>query len=404
VVERHIVLTTESQPGPVNRAAHLATLEYTQAPAPPQKAQAMLGPFPARRTVVAVVSFVAVVLAQVPVSAAQDADNATACADFFLPKTAIPDYGIANIFGACSGHGVCVPYFGDAEEELTEDELEAQANEHQFRCVCEEGWTGYSDFINTDGFDCHINIDVVKYLWIGNLVFCVLVYVLSFKGVVTRVRQHFERQRAQKAHRPERPQMNRAGSIDPGSAKSPNLSSRVLRKVTNAARTPNSKESQALWQNKALMTMFMSFGVMIPCNMAYALLKIFAEDQRVGHTWAATLLFAFTKVAFYCSVVLYQPALLSAVLSGVKVDENVLYWSNFFGKLAMGVSMVLSFAPCVTVVLGGADANPVLSRALWLVYACGVSMCFVCMYVCMYVSMHLGLFFVCLLYANKVNE
>jgi hypothetical protein len=164
--------------------------------------------------------------------------------------------------------------------------------------------------------------------------------------------------------------------------KSPNMSSRVLRQVTKVARTPTSRETQALRANKALMTMFVLFAVMIPSNIAYALLKIFAPHERIGHTWAASLLFAITKLGFYVGVVMYQPALLGAVLSGISIDEKVLKWSNLFGKSAMGLSMVLSFSPCITVAFGGADADPVVSRAVWLVYACGVSAIFVCLHIC----------------------
>lgn len=50
-------------------------------------------------------------------------------------------YGEIDKKFECSGHGTCTP---------------------NNTCVCDDGWTGLSDIINTEGVDCQISIPAVK--------------------------------------------------------------------------------------------------------------------------------------------------------------------------------------------------------------------------------------------------
>jgi hypothetical protein len=58
-----------------------------------------------------------------------------------------PDFSASSL--PCSGHGSCI------------DSL----------CVCDSMWTGSSDWINGDGYDCHVSQVVMKVLWTVDLVF-----------------------------------------------------------------------------------------------------------------------------------------------------------------------------------------------------------------------------------------
>ena len=63
-------------------------------------------------------------------------------------------YGEVNPFGTCSGNGECV------QTNVTGSIMP------EYQCVCAEGWTGRSDWINGDGYDCGVNISAVQAMYV----------------------------------------------------------------------------------------------------------------------------------------------------------------------------------------------------------------------------------------------
>jgi hypothetical protein len=84
-----------------------------------------------------------------------------------------------NPFGACSGHGECVNVtFGGSDTTVF------------YQCKCDSGWTGRSDWVNGEGFDCGVNIVAVQGLWAVNLLVTLTFFVKSLPYMRTRYSNH----------------------------------------------------------------------------------------------------------------------------------------------------------------------------------------------------------------------
>jgi hypothetical protein len=91
-------------------------------------------------------------------------------------------YGDRNPFGACSGHGDCVQVnvtIGTSESTTV-----------YYQCKCHAGWTGRSDWINGDGYDCGVNIVAVQGLWGLNLLVTLVAFFRSVPYMRTRFANH----------------------------------------------------------------------------------------------------------------------------------------------------------------------------------------------------------------------
>jgi len=188
--------------------------------------------------------------------------------------------GGGNVAGECSGHGTCVNGF----------------------CICDEGWTGLSDFVNSDGFDCQINIVAFKCLW-GILALAqVYGYVAAF----------------------------------------PFLKARYLSFLDIREIKASKGESYTLRDNVGLLVMVIWYGFGAPLLFVLAIAKWTMDEERIGQTWLVTTLFLVVKQTFWLCVSLFQTSLLKAVVHDVKGAGVYVKYNNKLQLLFFVLQLVAS--------------------------------------------------------------
>mmetsp|Transcript_12499 Transcript_12499/g.14360 ORF Transcript_12499/g.14360 Transcript_12499/m.14360 type:complete len:391 (+) Transcript_12499:216-1388(+) len=176
-------------------------------------------------------------------------------------------------------------------------------------CQCEDGFTGLSDFINTEGLDCQINELIVDCLW-GFLLFAAVVgQLLSVPKFLDRYRRHKER-------------------------------------------------GHPLKKNKILIAIILYETIVVPSVILAAILKLADKSQRVGVTPGITVFFFTGKFGFYLTAFFIQPALTEAMMKGSKLGKNPvidrIIRIQYVGSFMMFViSSLLALLPFITIANGG---------------------------------------------------
>uniref|UniRef100_A0A7S3V0N9 EGF-like domain-containing protein n=1 Tax=Aplanochytrium stocchinoi TaxID=215587 RepID=A0A7S3V0N9_9STRA len=201
------------------------------------------------------------------------------------------------IHGNCSGRGDCVAA----------------------KCVCDDGWTGLSDLINTDGTDCQINIAAVKALWGVNVFYATFALYKSLPYVKARW-DSFQLKRQQK---------------------------RAIGKT------------HSIWDARILVACLAHLFICVPSNIALAVLRWTKEDERVGITFASSLFFATGKIGFYTAVYFYSPTLVEMTLKDGGDALNRSKLKSLVNKVRavnlalMFTSFLVGFLPFITYADGG---------------------------------------------------
>ncbi len=205
-----------------------------------------------------------------------------------------------NIAGPCSGNGECI----------------------NGTCVCFEGWTGLSDFINAEGYDCQINILGYKITWAILLAIQVYAIVKSYPYLKSRYQTYKE--------------------LAEGKRKK--------------------GEKYGLTQNIGALSMVIWYGIGAPSIIVTCIIKLAMNGERVGVTPLMTFLFIWNKFIFYACMTLFQPSLLNAVVNGmkdtlqyVKINKHMTY-VVFVGQVLAGFMAV------------GVLANATLGAPMYLTY------------------------------------
>ena len=227
---------------------------------------------------------------------------------------------VVNQFGACSGQGECL-----------------NGTSGNLFCKCKEGWTGRSDWVNTEGEDCHINVAAIQILWGINMASILFAYARTGPLVYSRWRSLSRRKAAKNIH---------------GGGKN----------LTLAVRSMNG--------------LIGFYCICMPLLFVIGLVRIIDDNERVGVTVLITTLFLLVKIAFYVSAFLYQPAQLAifikSSLKGVSHDlEVVLKISNIGGGVFAFISIGLSF------IVIGPMIYPEASSTFYAGYIGGLGLSFV---------------------------
>jgi len=209
--------------------------------------------------------------------------------------------GYENIRGECSGkdHGTC-----NLATEL---------------CECEEGFTGRSDWLNTEGLDCQLNVRIYKAFWGLNGAFAILYQFKTFPKMKLRYLEFKEKQKA----------------------------------IQASGKTMNIRQNRGL-----VAIMFYEFWV-FPSLVLCAIVKITMDDERVGITPLITVLFAVVKVGFYFGVAyMFQPSLIRTLLQSGSLKRNkkiqrLILVSDTFARINLMFSVTFSFVPFITLFRGG---------------------------------------------------
>ena len=163
-----------------------------------------------------------------------------------------PFWYIGTYTSICSGNGVCVSNV----------------------CVCNEGFTGLSDWINADGYNCQINILGFKVLWGVLLAIQVGCAIYAFPYLLSR-REAFLKMRERKASRGERYQV---------------------------------------WNNPGALGTMVWHAIGVPLFIVTCIVKLVMEEERIGVTTTISVLYLLVRVVFYSCVAILQPSLLAAVV------------------------------------------------------------------------------------------
>jgi len=224
-----------------------------------------------------------------------------------------------NLLGVCSGAGQC--------ERAT--------------CVCNEGYTGLSDILNSDGEDCQINILAVRCLWAFNLVWTFLLIGRSLPRIRLKYSQFL-----------------------------------ITKKLKEDIGLPTS-----IFHNRGMMSVIFVFGVCLPAVIAYSIMSLINPDLKIGLNFLPTFLHAIARTGFYMGVCFFQPLLFTTLFrskSYKKLARRLILineWGTFF--VCVG-SSVLGFVPFITL-YGTDDAKGFLAITVWYLLMFGTVLMLTCL-------------------------
>ena len=202
-------------------------------------------------------------------------------------------------WGLCSGNGVCV----------------------DMACVCNEGWTGRSDFVNAEGLDCHINQSAVRWIWIASMVLVNLVYLLSWRVLRERWEQH---------------------------------------KALQARRRSEGKRF-TWWENASLRSVVVYFTLCVTSFNAYALVKVLdAQDrERIGLTPLISALFFICVAGFFLGFFYFTIPLIYLLLRGGRgTGAGMTQLTYAFGLFFLSTELVASCLPLASALYLAAQGAP----------------------------------------------
>lgn len=205
---------------------------------------------------------------------------------------------LQRAFGNCSGNGDCISQ----------------------KCKCDDGWTGLSDIINTDGVDCQINDYAVKSLWALNLL---TVLYAQYKGLPYLFSRWYTFRQKQKLH-------------------------------------ASKGQNYPLTKSKILVACLIFQFVCFPSMVLFGIVRMTTDTERVGVTFMSTLLFATAKLGFYTANYFYSPTLLAMVIVEGRsfMDKEtvmkLLKYSSHANKALALLSVLLGFLPFIVFANDGA--------------------------------------------------
>lgn len=212
----------------------------------------------------------------------------------------------------CSGHGTVLYVPGEDKQ----------------TCVCDEGWTGLSDFTNAYGVQCHIHTWAIKGLWIVNLFLTLFVALYAAPRTWSVYKKHRE--------------------ID--------------------ERYRAKKKSYPIYKNKNLFTMIVTYIFIFPFGLATGLLRLTGDNRRIGTDVAMTICWIICRCGTYIGAAIQQPSLTEMMM---KAESN----GRATIERSVKVGYIISFFACCH----GLWALPVLAtqaQDVELSRACFALFCF----------------------------
>jgi len=206
-----------------------------------------------------------------------------------------------NIKGPCSGRGECI---NDV-------------------CVCDAGWNGRADFIDTTGLDCQHGETPVRILWGINLFFQIFFLAKGTPLFLTRWHQFRDTQKQKIA----------------------------------------SGRKYTIWNNRGLVACLAFLFVCAPSMIAMAILRLVDTNERVGLTYGATILFTTTKLGFYFAVWAFQPALLSTILKGKASTQHLVKVNDVGSAILCTFAAIVGCLPLIS--LFGSDGTDTLAVVVY---------------------------------------
>ncbi|GBG32477.1 Hypothetical Protein FCC1311_087022 [Hondaea fermentalgiana] len=250
-----------------------------------------------RRAAAAMVAGLALTAAVSPVAAQNDCTNLPTIPNMFNAQ-------LKPVLGPCSGNGECINNV----------------------CVCYEGFTGRSDFLNTEGEDCQINTDVIRGLWSINLILCLINFGRAFPSIKMRWDQ-FAEVKARK---------NAMG------------------------------EQHSMRRNRGLAALLLAAFIMYPAMAGMAILMLVRpEEERVGITPGATVFFGAARISFYTSIYLFQPALIGSLLKGSRATQYLIHRTYVISAVLSAMGVLTGILPFIEL-FAGDNGKGAVAQAVYL--------------------------------------
>lgn len=222
-------------------------------------------------------------------------------------------FSTENLRGECSNQGVCDDVSGI--------------------CECNDGWTGLSDFFADPQTDCQISVLGIQILYGIMLLAAAASLIKSRKGLKKRWEDY------------------------------QNAKAKAKRRGLK----------YNFWNNRALFCLWWWYVFGFPSLIVACLLRILALEERVGVTPAMTIFFAATKIAFYLSIVVYQPYLFTTLMKGDKITGDTgrfLRFVSISAGVGCGLGVISSFIPFFSI--GNTEAAPIVYSAYYIVSGGGL--------------------------------
>lgn len=184
-------------------------------------------------------------------------------------------------------------------------------------CECSLYYTGRSDWINAEGYLCHVNIWAVRALWILNILVWIAVVLFGIPKFL-------------------------------------HVYERFFKKIKLSKLPP------------IVLVVIVMFGIIMPCCLTVGFIRIFDEEARIPYDLRITLPWFFGRSIFYCCTAVYQPLLLRKILEAENMSnaavQNQITRERIVSAIAASNSLLF-----IPVYLTGGTNIP-LARACFAVY------------------------------------
>lgn len=168
-------------------------------------------------------------------------------------------------------------------------------------CACNEGFTGLADFSN-GRFSCHINDDAIIALWSLLLFAVCLSSACSFPLIREMLQKFFK----------------------------------VKAKLKAKGKVYN------MTTHRGLIVALLCHFLVHPVLITTALLRILKRDERIGMTWAITVLWTLANISFAFTTHRYTTAIATAMLRAEESTQKYIARGRWFGRWIVIFEAVLT--------------------------------------------------------------
>ncbi|CAK9106449.1 Hypothetical protein SCF082_LOCUS49578 [Durusdinium trenchii] len=214
----------------------------------------------------------------------------------------------------CSGHGSCV----------------------NGTCICDAGWTGKSDLIDTEGLDCQIHEQGLKIAW-GVTSFVIgLMVLISLPKLAQRWEDFVATQRRKRAQ----------------------------------------KHDFRIYHSPIMLSNLCFYVVALPWGTAFVATRIAFPSWRVGTDMAPTLFLFMASAGFFCALFFFQTFLLHTFLTSSSSLRVLVPLSYAFASYNLLLSCACAAAPFVPTVFGASPSQPA-AKIAFVTYYFGFAVAFI---------------------------
>jgi len=206
-------------------------------------------------------------------------------------------------------------------------------------CVCDEGWSGTSDFVLATGVQCQVFQDAIVALWSLTLLLTALMLWHAFPRVLFLV----VRYRRRKA------ELSKKG-----------------------------KSFTLRGSNMGLLSILVGFSIVYPFLIATGLIKVLSPHSKVGIDPIVTCTWIMTRFGLALASGLHQPHLVAEMLRAQNVPRGVIR-RNIVSTRAIFAVMIILTLVTVLPVVATAGQNITLARACFSAFCLCMTCCYLCL-------------------------